>query len=108
MNGGGAAGYGMDTALGCDIRIMAESAKMAAAFVKRGVVNWRHLVPATHDRLGESVGADLHRPRSLSARNAWNGHRNEVVPDAEPMVAPESWRARSPAMRRLPCRPPSA
>jgi enoyl-CoA hydratase/carnithine racemase len=35
---GGAAGYGMDTALGCDIRIMAESSKLAAAFVKRGVV----------------------------------------------------------------------
>ncbi len=35
---GGAAGYGMDTALGCDIRIMGESAKLAAAFVKRGVV----------------------------------------------------------------------
>ena len=34
---GGAAGYGMDTALGCDIRIMAESAKLAAAFVMRGV-----------------------------------------------------------------------
>lgn len=35
---GAAAGYGMDTALGCDIRIMAESAKFAAAFVKRGIV----------------------------------------------------------------------
>src|SRR6185312_6797087 len=35
---GSAAGYGMDTALGCDIRIMAQSAKMAAAFTKRGVV----------------------------------------------------------------------
>ena len=35
---GSAAGYGMDTALGCDIRIMGESAKMAAAFAKRGVV----------------------------------------------------------------------
>ena len=35
---GAAAGYGMDTALGCDIRIMAQSAKFAAAFVKRGVV----------------------------------------------------------------------
>src|SRR5215472_8851627 len=35
---GSAAGYGMDTALGCDIRIMAESAKLAAAFVKRGIV----------------------------------------------------------------------
>jgi enoyl-CoA hydratase/carnithine racemase len=35
---GSAAGYGMDTALGCDIRIMAQSAKMAAAFTKRGVL----------------------------------------------------------------------
>lgn len=35
---GSAAGYGMDLALGCDIRVMARSAKMAAAFVKRGVV----------------------------------------------------------------------
>jgi enoyl-CoA hydratase/carnithine racemase len=35
---GSAAGYGMDTALGCDIRIMAESAKLAAAFTKRGIV----------------------------------------------------------------------
>jgi enoyl-CoA hydratase/carnithine racemase len=35
---GGAAGYGMDTALGCDIRIMAESSKLAPAFVKRGIV----------------------------------------------------------------------
>lgn len=35
---GSAAGYGMDTALGCDIRLMARGAKMAAAFTKRGVV----------------------------------------------------------------------
>lgn len=35
---GSAAGYGMDLALGCDIRIMANSAKLAAAFTARGVV----------------------------------------------------------------------
>jgi enoyl-CoA hydratase/carnithine racemase len=35
---GSAAGYGMDTALGCDIRIMAKGAKLAAAFTKRGIV----------------------------------------------------------------------
>lgn len=35
---GGAAGFGMDLALGCDIRIAAASAKLAAAFTKRGVV----------------------------------------------------------------------
>src|SRR5258706_2823309 len=35
---GGAAGYGMDLALGCDIRVAGESAKLAAAFTKRGVL----------------------------------------------------------------------
>jgi enoyl-CoA hydratase/carnithine racemase len=35
---GGAAGYGMDLALGCDIRIAAKRAKLAAAFTKRGVL----------------------------------------------------------------------
>lgn len=35
---GSAAGYGMDLALGCDIRIMAEGAKLAAAFTARGIV----------------------------------------------------------------------
>ena len=35
---GSAAGYGMDLALGCDIRIMADDAKLAAAFTARGVV----------------------------------------------------------------------
>jgi enoyl-CoA hydratase/carnithine racemase len=35
---GGAAGYGMDLALGCDIRVAAESAKLAPAFARRGVL----------------------------------------------------------------------
>jgi enoyl-CoA hydratase/carnithine racemase len=35
---GAAAGYGMDLALGCDIRIAAASAKLAPAFAKRGVL----------------------------------------------------------------------
>jgi enoyl-CoA hydratase/carnithine racemase len=35
---GSAAGYGMDLALGCDIRIMNHEAKLSPAFVKRGVV----------------------------------------------------------------------
>lgn len=35
---GSSAGYGMDLALGCDIRIMASESKMAAAFTARGVV----------------------------------------------------------------------
>ncbi len=35
---GGAAGYGMDLALGCDIRVASSRAKLAAAFTKRGVL----------------------------------------------------------------------
>ena len=35
---GSAAGYGMDLALGCDIRVMADTAKLAAAFTKRGIL----------------------------------------------------------------------
>jgi len=35
---GGAAGYGLDMALGCDLRIAAETAKLAPAFTKRGVL----------------------------------------------------------------------
>jgi len=35
---GAAAGYGMDLALGCDIRIASSEAKLAAVFAKRGVL----------------------------------------------------------------------
>jgi len=35
---GAAAGYGLDLALGCDIRIAADTAKLAAIFTKRGVL----------------------------------------------------------------------
>ena len=35
---GSAAGYGMDLALGCDIRIMSDKAKLSAAFTARGVL----------------------------------------------------------------------
>ena len=84
---GGAAGYGLDTALGCDIRLMATSAKMAAAFCKRGLVpesggTW--LLPRM---LGWSKAAELiFTGRTLSAEEsvAW-GLASEVVPDGELM-----------------------
>ena len=82
---GSAAGYGMDTAMGCDIRIMAQSAKMAAAFVKRGVVpesggTW--ILPRL---LGWAKAAELiFTGRTLSAQESLElGLANHVVPDAE-------------------------
>jgi enoyl-CoA hydratase/carnithine racemase len=84
---GAAAGYGMDTALGCDIRIMGESAKLAAAFVKRGVVpesggTW--ILPRL---LGWSKAAEIiFTGRTLSAADSLAlGLANEVVPDGELM-----------------------
>jgi enoyl-CoA hydratase/carnithine racemase len=79
---GAAAGYGLDTALGCDIRIMAEGAKLAAAFVKRGVVpesggTW--LLPRL---VGWSKAAELiFTGRTLSAQESVGlGLASEVVP----------------------------
>jgi enoyl-CoA hydratase/carnithine racemase len=85
---GAAAGYGMDTALGCDIRIMGEGSKLAAAFVKRGVVpesggTW--ILPRL---LGWSKAAEvIFTGRTLSAVESLAlGLANEVVPDAEIMT----------------------
>lgn len=85
---GSAAGYGMDTAMGCDIRIMAQSAKMAAAFVKRGIVpesggTW--ILPRL---LGWSKAAELiFTGRTLSAQESLElGLATHVVPDAELMT----------------------
>jgi enoyl-CoA hydratase/carnithine racemase len=82
---GSAAGYGMDTAMGCDIRIAGESAKMAAAFVKRGVVpesggTW--ILPRL---LGWAKAAELiFTGRTLSAKESLElGLVNHVVPDAD-------------------------
>jgi enoyl-CoA hydratase/carnithine racemase len=56
---GGAAGYGMDLALGCDIRLAADTAKLAPAFVKRGILpesggTW--LLPRL---IGHSLAAEI-------------------------------------------------
>lgn len=82
---GSAAGYGMDTALGCDIRIIAEGAKLAAAFTKRGIVpesggTW--LLPRL---IGWSKAAELiFTGRTLSAEECLEmGLVSRVVPGAE-------------------------
>lgn len=86
---GGAAGYGMDLALGCDMRILARGAKLAAAFVKRGVVpesggTW--ILPRL---LGWAKASELiFSGRTLGADEClqW-GLANQVVADAELMPA---------------------
>jgi enoyl-CoA hydratase/carnithine racemase len=84
---GGAAGYGMDTALGCDIRIMAESAKLAAAFVKRGVVPESGGTWFLPRMIGWAKASELiFTGRTLGARECLDwGLANEVVPDRELM-----------------------
>jgi enoyl-CoA hydratase/carnithine racemase len=81
---GGAAGYGMDLALGCDIRVAAESSKLAPAFVKRGVLpesggTW--LLPRL---VGYAKAAELaFTGETLQAKECLElGLVNKVVPDA--------------------------
>lgn len=80
---GGAAGYGMDLALGCDIRVAGESAKIAAAFTRRGVLpesggTW--LLPRL---VGWSRAAEIiFTGRTLSAQQCLElGLVSRVVPD---------------------------
>ena len=84
---GAAAGYGMDLALGCDIRIAAETAKLAPSFTRRGVLpesggTW--LLPRLigWGKTAEIIftGKNLPAGRCLEL-----GLVNRVVPDAELM-----------------------
>lgn len=84
---GSAAGYGMDTALGCDIRIMAEGAKLAAAFTRRGVLPESGGTWYLPRMIGWAKAAELiYTGRTLSAHQALEmGLTNHVVPDGELM-----------------------
>jgi enoyl-CoA hydratase/carnithine racemase len=86
MNGS-AAGYGMDMALGCDIRIMADSAKFAAAFVKRGVVPESGGTWFLPRMIGWAKAAELiFTGRTLSAAESLDmGLANEVVATGDVM-----------------------
>jgi enoyl-CoA hydratase/carnithine racemase len=86
---GGAAGYGMDLALGCDIRIASDAAKMSAAFTKRGVIpesggTW--LLPKI---VGWSLASEImFTGRKLSAEECLSyGIVNRVVPADQLMSA---------------------
>jgi enoyl-CoA hydratase/carnithine racemase len=84
---GGAAGYGMDMALGCDMRIGAESSKLAAAFTKRGIVPESGGTWFLPRMIGWAKASELiFTGRTLSAKECleW-GLVNSVVPDASLM-----------------------
>lgn len=82
---GGAAGYGLDLALGCDIRIAADNAKLNSGFAKRGILpesggTW--LLPRM---IGYAKAAELaFTGRTLTAAEALElGIVNQVAPAAE-------------------------
>lgn len=82
---GGAAGYGLDLALGCDVRVAASSAKLNPGFAKRGILpesggTW--LMPRI---VGYAKAAEIaFRGRTLTAADALElGLVNHVVDDAE-------------------------
>ena len=84
---GAAAGYGLDLALGCDIRVASDQAKLAAVFTKRGVLpesggTW--LLPRL---VGWAKASELaFTGRTLSAAEALElGLVNKVVPHASLM-----------------------
>jgi enoyl-CoA hydratase/carnithine racemase len=82
---GGAAGYGLDLALGCDIRIAKASAKLAPGFAKRGILpesggTW--LLPRM---VGYAKAAEIaFRGNTLTAAESLElGLVNHAVPDEE-------------------------
>ncbi|MEN3273891.1 MAG: hypothetical protein V7636_2652 [Actinomycetota bacterium] len=86
---GGAAGYGLDLALGCDIRVAAENAKLAPAFVKRGILpesggTW--LLPRI---VGYAKAAELaFIGETIIAKEALDlGLVNKVVPEGQSLDA---------------------
>ena len=90
---GPAAGYGMDVALLCDIRVAGESAKMAAVTAKRNVVpesggTW--LLPRL---IGWAKAAELYyRARTVDAQESLElGLVNTVVPDDKVMETAMEW-----------------
>ncbi len=90
---GPAAGYGLDLALGCDIRLIADSAKLMPGFAKRGVVpesggTWYlpRLVGWARACEISFLGDDLSPERSLEL-----GLVNAIVPAADLTAEAQRW-----------------
>jgi len=90
---GAAAGYGLDLALGCDIRIASDQAKLGAVFAKRGILpesggTW--LLPRL---VGWARAAEVaFRGRVLTAQEALElGLVNRVVPHDRLAAETRAW-----------------
>lgn len=86
---GSAAGYGLDLALGADIRVMASSAKLAASYAKRGVLPESGGTWYLPRLLGWAKASEIiFTGRTLTAAQSLElGLVNSVVPDGEVMGA---------------------
>jgi enoyl-CoA hydratase/carnithine racemase len=90
---GAAAGYGFDLALGCDLRLIAESAAMLPAFAKRAIVPESGGTWYLPRLLGWAKAAELcYLGRDVPAAEAERiGLVNRAVPDAELMSVAREW-----------------
>jgi enoyl-CoA hydratase/carnithine racemase len=92
---GAAAGYGFDLALGCDMRLIAESAAMLPAFAKRAIVPESGGTWYLPRLVGWAKAAELcYIGRDVPAAEAERiGLVNRAVPDADLMAVAHEWAA---------------
>jgi len=90
---GAAAGYGLDLALGADLRLMAASAKLLPGFAKRGVVPESGGTWYLPRLLGWAKAAELcYLARDVDAAEAERiGLVNRAVPDDQLMGVAREW-----------------
>ena len=93
---GPAAGYGFDMALGCDLRIMSDRAKLVPAFAKRGIVpesggTWYLPRLVGWSRACEIgfIADDISPERAIEL-----GLANKIVPHEDLMKESETWAAK--------------
>lgn len=90
---GAAVGYGVDLALGCDIRIAGDSTRMIPGFAKRAIIPESGGTWYLPRLVGWARAAEIgFLARELSAQRAAElGIVNTVVPDDELLATAQSW-----------------